>query len=50
MTGETRMIRIIKITIGMTWVAEKTRITRMAITTMTRITKVTRMTRMTGLG
>ena len=49
-TGETRMIRIIKKTIGMTWVNGMTRITRMAITTMTRITKVTRMTRMTGLG
>ena len=29
MTGETRMIRIIKITIGMTWVTGMTRITRM---------------------
>ena len=39
MTGETRMIRIIKITIGMTWVTGMTRM--IEETHMTRINKVT---------
>ena len=39
MTGETKMIRIIKITIGMIWVTGMTRM--IEETNMTRINKVT---------